>query len=156
MPPTGTKGPPAWAPRTGHVEAHLSRFWIEPGLKGQGISTDPLVPVPEPGQKALMNRDNRPFFYQCNDMPLSTLIDNNNESMDVNFVGRNNFGNNTYRGNFNPRPLPSNPSNNYGNSYNNSYANFNNMSYDFEISVKEFMSSQKNFNALIEFFSQDR
>ena len=35
-----------------------------------------------------------------NDMPLSTLIENNNESMDVNFVGRNNFGNNTYRGNF--------------------------------------------------------
>ena len=32
------------------------------------------------------------------DMPLSTLIDNNNESMDVNFVGRNNFGNNAYRG----------------------------------------------------------
>ena len=28
-----------------------------------------------------------------NDMPLSTLIENNNESMDVNFVGRNNFGN---------------------------------------------------------------
>ena len=27
-----------------------------------------------------------------NDMPLSTLIENNNESMDVNFVGRNNFG----------------------------------------------------------------
>ena len=35
-------------------------------------------------------------------MPLSTLIENNNESMDVNFVGRNNFGNNAYRGNFNP------------------------------------------------------
>ena len=29
-----------------------------------------------------------------NDMPLSTLIENNNESMNVNFVGRNNFGNN--------------------------------------------------------------
>ena len=40
-----------------------------------------------------------------NDMPLSTLIENNNGSMDVNFVGRNNFGNNTYRGNFNPRPF---------------------------------------------------
>ena len=52
-------------------------------------------------------------------MYLSTLIENNNESMDVNFVGRNNFGNNAYRGNFNPRPYPSNPSNNYGNSYNN-------------------------------------
>ena len=59
-----------------------------------------------------------------NDMPLSTLIENNNESMDVNFVGRNNFGNNVYGGNFNPRPYPSNPSNNYGNSYNNSYGKF--------------------------------
>ena len=47
-----------------------------------------------------------------NDMPLSTLIENNNESMDVNFVGRNNFGNNAYRDNFNPRPFPSNSSNN--------------------------------------------
>ena len=51
-----------------------------------------------------------------NDMPLSTLIDNNNKSMDVNFVGRNNFGNNMYRGNFNPRPFPSTSSNNYSNS----------------------------------------
>ena len=49
---------------TVHVEAHLSRFWIEPGLKGQGISTDLLVPVQKPGQKALTNRDNRLFFYQ--------------------------------------------------------------------------------------------
>ena len=71
-----------------------------------------------------------------NDMPLSTLIENNNESMDVHFVGRNNFGNNTYRGNFNPRPFPSNSSNNYGNSYNNSYGNFNKMPSDFESSIK--------------------
>src|SRR6187401_1861103 len=40
-----------------------------------------------------------------NDMPLSTLIENNNVSLDVNFLGRNNFGNNVYRGNFNPRPF---------------------------------------------------
>ena len=85
-----------------------------------------------------------------NDMPLSTLTENNNESMDVNFVGRNNFGNNLYRGNFNPRPLPSNSSNNYGNSYNKSYGIFNKMPSDFETSVKEFMNSQKNFNALLE------
>ena len=83
-------------------------------------------------------------------MPLPTLIENNNESMDVNFVGRNNFGNNAYRGNFNPRPYPSNPSNNYGNSYNNSYGNYNKMPSDFDNSVKEFISLQKNFNALIE------
>ena len=71
-----------------------------------------------------------------NDMPLSSLIENNNESMDVNFVGRNSFGNNAYRGNFNARSFPSNPSNNYGNSYNNSYGNFNKMPSDFENSVK--------------------
>ena len=47
-----------------------------------------------------------------NDMPLSTFIENNNESMDVNFVGRNNFGSNAYRGNYNTRPFPSNSSNN--------------------------------------------
>ena len=56
--------------------------------------------------------------------------------MDVNFVGRNNFGNNAYRRNFNPRPYPSNSSNNYGNSYNNSYGNFNKMPSEFETSVK--------------------
>ena len=83
-------------------------------------------------------------------MPLSTLIENNNESMDLNFVGRNSFGNNAYRGNFNPRLFPSNSSNNYGNSYNDSYGNFNKMPSDFENSVKEFMISQKNFNALLE------
>ena len=85
-----------------------------------------------------------------NAMPLSTLIENNNESMDVNFVGRNSIDNNAYRGNFNARLFPSNSSNNYGNSYNNSYGNFNKMSSDFENSVKEFMISQKKFNALLE------
>ena len=71
-----------------------------------------------------------------NDMPLSTLLQNNNESMDVGFVGRNSFGNNAYRGNFNPRPYPSKPSNNYGNSYNNSYGNNNKMPSDFESNIK--------------------
>ena len=75
-----------------------------------------------------------------NDIPLSTLIENNNESMDVNFVGRNNFGNNACRLNLNSRPFPSNSSNNYGNSYYNYYGNFNKMPSDFETSVKEFMN----------------
>ena len=34
---------------------------------------------------------NKSVSSDPNDMPLSTLIENNNESMDVNFVGRNNF-----------------------------------------------------------------
>ena len=70
--------------------------------------------------------------------------------MDVNFVGRNSFGNNAYRGNFNSRSFPSNSYNNYGNSYNNSYGNYNKMPSDFESNIKEFITSQKNFNALIE------
>ena len=70
--------------------------------------------------------------------------------MDVDFVGRNNFGNNAYRGNFNPRQFPSNYYNNYGNSYNNSYGNYNKMPSDLENNIKEFISSQKNFNAMVE------
>ena len=85
-----------------------------------------------------------------NDMPLSTLIENNNESMDVNFVGRNNFGNNAYRGNFKPRSFPSNSSNNYGNSYNNSYGNYNKIPSDLENNIKYFINSQKIFNAMVE------
>ena len=42
---------------------------------------------------------NKSVSSDPNDISLSTLIDNNNESMDVNFVGRNSFGNNAYRGN---------------------------------------------------------
>ena len=47
-----------------------------------------------------------------NDVPLSILIENNNVSMDVNFVGRNNLGNNAYRGNFKSWMFPSKASSN--------------------------------------------
>ena len=79
---------------------------------------------------------NKSVSSDPNDIPLSTLIENNNESMDMNFVGRNNFGNNAYRGNFNSRPFPNNSSNNYGNSYNNYYENFNKIPSEFDTSVK--------------------
>ena len=78
------------------------------------------------------------------------MIENNNESMDVNFVGRNNSGNNAYRGNFNSRTFPSNSFNTYGNSYKNCYGNSNKMPFDFENGVQQFMISQKSFNALVE------
>ena len=55
-----------------------------------------------------------------NDGPLSILIEQNSDPVDANFVSRNNFNNNAYRGNFNPRSFPGNSSNNYGNSYGNS------------------------------------
>ena len=59
---------------------------------------------------------NKSAPIDLNDVPLSILIEQNSDSIDVNFISRNNFNNNAYRGNFNPRPFPSNYSNNYGNS----------------------------------------
>ena len=86
-----------------------------------------------------------------NDILLSSLIESSNASLDVNFVGRNNFGNNNaFRGNYVPRPFPSNPSNNFGNSYKNTHGNYNRLPSDLESNIKEFINSQKIFNASIE------
>ena len=64
-----------------------------------------------------------------NDMPLSTLIENNDESMDVIFLV-------AYRAYFNPRSFPSNSSNNYGNSYGNPSYNNNRNTSDLENNIK--------------------
>ena len=85
-----------------------------------------------------------------NDMPLSTLIEQNSDAIDVNFISHNNFNNNAYRGNFNPRPFPSNSSNNYGNSYGNQSYNNNRNTSDLENNIKEFINTQKVFNTSIE------
>ena len=71
-----------------------------------------------------------------NDVPLSTLIEKNSDAIDVNFISRNNFNNNAYRGNFNPRPFPSNSSNNYGISYGNPSYNNNRNTFDLEKNIK--------------------
>ena len=83
-------------------------------------------------------------------MPLSTLIEHNNDPVDVNFFSRNNFNCNAYRGNFNPRPFPGNSSNNYGNSYGNPSYNNNRNPSDLENNIKEFINTQKVFNTTIE------
>ena len=57
------KSPSRLGNHSGHVEARLSRFVGKPGLKVLGISNGPLVPVPEPGQMGLWNRDKWAFFY---------------------------------------------------------------------------------------------
>ena len=85
-----------------------------------------------------------------NDMPLSTFIEKNSDAINVNFITRNNFNNNAYRGNFNPRPFPNNYSNNYGNSYGKQSYNNNRNTSDLENSIKEFINTQKAFNTTIE------
>ena len=85
-----------------------------------------------------------------NDIPLSTLIEQNSDAIDVNFISRNNYNNNAYRGNFNPRPFPCNSSNNYGNSYGNQSYNNNRNPSDLENIMKEFINTQKVFNTSME------
>ena len=86
-----------------------------------------------------------------NDMPLSSLIEQNSDAIDVNFISRNNFNNNAYRGNFSLRTFPSNSFNNCGNSYGNkSYNNDNMNTSDLENNIKEFINRQKVFNTSIE------
>ena len=92
----------------------------------------------------LVANKSAPIYF--NDVPLSTLIEQNSDAVDVKFVSRNNFNNNAYRGNFNPRPFSGNSSNNYGNpSYNN-----NRNTSDLENNIKEFINMHKVFNTSIE------
>ena len=85
-----------------------------------------------------------------NDMTLYTLIEQDSDAIDVNFISRNNFNNSADRGNFNPRPFPSNSSNNYGNSYGNPSYNNNRNTSDLENNIEEFINTQKVFNTSIE------
>ena len=58
-----------------------------------------------------------------NNVPLASLIAQEKDQVDVNFLNRSNFNNNAYRNNFgnnNYKPYPPNNSNLYGNSYGNS------------------------------------
>src|SRR4051812_29222644 len=77
-------------------------------------------------------------------VPLNSLIAQ--EQVDVNFIARNNFNNNAYRGNFssNPRPFPST----YGN--NNTYPRNKNPTSELESMLLDFITTQKAFNKNVE------
>src|SRR4051812_14441703 len=73
------------------------------------------------------------------DVPLNSLV--SQEQVDVNFISRNNFNNNAYRGNFasNPRPFPSNYENN------NTYPSNKIPTSELESMLKDFITTQKGF-----------
>ena len=88
-----------------------------------------------------------------NNVPLASLIAQEKDQVDVNFLNRNNFNNNAYRNNFgsnNYKPYPPNNDNSDGSSYGNSYNTNKNVSSDLENILKEFISSQKPFNKTVE------
>ena len=61
-----------------------------------------------------------------NNVLLNSLVSNENDQVDVNFIARNNFNNSAYKNNFggnNYRPYPNNNGNSYGHSYGNAYNN---------------------------------
>src|ERR1044071_7225840 len=78
------------------------------------------------------------------DVPLNSLVAQ--EQVDVNFIARNNFNNNAYRGNFasNPRLFPST----YGN--NNTYPSNKNTTSELENMLRDFITTQKAFNKNVE------
>src|SRR4051812_10313166 len=78
------------------------------------------------------------------DVPLNSLVAQ--EQVDVNFIARNNFNNNAYRGNFssNPRPFSST----YGN--NNTYPSNKNPTSELESMLRDFITTQKAFNKNVE------
>ena len=86
-----------------------------------------------------------------NNVPLASLVAQEKQ-VDVNFV-KNNFNNNAYRKNFgnnNYKPYPLNNGNLYGNSYGKSYNNNRGVSSDLESMLKDFITSQKAFNKIVE------
>ena len=83
-----------------------------------------------------------------NNVPLNSLVANENDQVDVNFVARNNFNNSAYKNNFggnNYSPYP----NNNGNSYGNAYSNPKSSTSDLENMLKEFISPQNDFNKTV-------
>ena len=95
----------------------------------------------------MMWKISRSVPIDFNDMPFSTMIEQNCDAIDVNFISRNNFNNNAYRGNFNPRPFPSNSSYNYGNPYGNQSYNNNRKPLILRIILKN-LSIHKKFSTL--------
>src|SRR3954465_13269441 len=80
------------------------------------------------------------------DVPLNSLV--SQEQVDVNFVSRNNFNNNAYRGNFGSNNPRSFPSNNYGN--NNTYPSTKNSTFELETLLKDFITTKKALNKSVE------
>ena len=57
--------------------------------------------------------------YYPKDVSIAALVEQNNDQLDVNFINRNNFNNNTYRNNFANNCARLYPQNSYMNSYGN-------------------------------------
>ena len=134
-----------------NIMANYSKFHTERAPTSKKVnSVEEISSLSEKFDALTKLVANKSAPIDFNDVPLSTLIEQNSNAIDVDFISRNNFNNNAYRGNFNPRPFPSNSSNKYGNYFGNPFYNNNSNTSDLENNIKEFINTQKVFNARIE------
>ena len=125
-----------------NIMANYSQWHIERAPTSKKLnSVEEISSLSEKVDALMKLVANKSAPIDFNDVPLYTLIEQNSDALDVNFISRNNFNNNAYRGNFNPRPFPSNSSNNYGNSYGNQSYNNNRNTSDLENNIKEFINT---------------
>jgi hypothetical protein len=88
-----------------------------------------------------------------NNIPLASLIAQEEQHVDVNFIRNNNFNNSVYRNNFasnNYRLYPSTNGNGYGNFYGNSSNNTKGAPSELEVMLKDFIGKQTTFNKCVE------
>lgn len=103
---------------------NYSQWHTETTPAGKKVNSVEEIATQSEKVDALINLvANKNAHVHPNGIPFPTLIEQNDNAIDVNFISRNNFNNNAYRGDFNARPYPGNSSNGYGNSYGNYYGN---------------------------------
>src|ERR1041385_7239158 len=97
------------------------QWHIERAPKGRKVNSVEEITSLNEKVDLIMSLLTKQHSIDPHDVPLNSLVAP--EQVDVNFIARNNFNKNAYRGNFsrNPRPFPSNYGNNKTYRSNNSY-----------------------------------
>src|SRR3954466_5523266 len=121
---------------------NYSQWYTERSPTGKKVNSVEEISTLNEKVDLIMSLLTKQAHINPQDVPLNSLVAQ--EQVDVNFISRNNFNNNSYRSNFgsnNPRPFPSKT---YGNK--NTYPSTKNSTSELESKLKEFITTQKDFN----------
>ena len=105
---------------------NYSQWHTERAPTGKSVNSVEEVPSLSDKIDMLASLQAKQVPIDPNNVPLNSLVANENDQVDVYFIARNNFKNSAYKNNFgdnNYRPYPNNNGNSYGNSYGNAYSN---------------------------------
>src|SRR5664279_4412195 len=133
-----------------YMMANYSQWHTERAPTGKKVnSVEEISSLNEKVDMIMSMLATKQVHIDPNNVPLASLIEQDKDQVDVNFIARNNFNNNAYRNNFggnNFKPYPSNNGNSNGNSYGNSYNGNKSIPTNLESVIKDFIASQKVFN----------